>query len=100
MTTIERLLDLRKAVEKKSLFLLGPRQTGKSTLLKAVFPAAPYYNLLHTDVFFRLQQEPFRLRQEILALPMLDEPVIIDEIQKLPIILDEEIGRASCRERV
>jgi len=89
MNTIARLLDLRKAVEKKSLFLLGPRQTGKSTLLKDVFPAAPYYNLLHTDVFFRLQQEPFRLRQEILAMPRLDEPVIIDEIQKLPIILDE-----------
>ena len=44
------------------------RRTGKSTLLKVSFPDAPFFNLLHTDVYFRLQSDPSRLRQEIQAL--------------------------------
>ena len=83
------MLDIRTAAEKKSVLLLGPRQTGKSTLLRDLFPESPYYNLLFTDVFFRLQQEPARLRHEILALEDFTGPIIIDEIQKLPILLDE-----------
>ena len=86
---LTRRLDLASAVRQRSLLLLGPRQTGKSTLLRSLFPGAPYYNLLHTDVYFRLQGDPSRLRQEIRALPPSDQPIIIDEVQKLPILLDE-----------
>lgn len=86
---VHRIFDAKKAVSTKSIILLGPRQTGKSTLLRSSFPDAVYYNLLHTDVFFRLQREPFRLREEVSALKNTDQPIIIDEIQKLPVLLDE-----------
>ena len=56
MNAVKRMLDIRTAAEKEC-FLLGPRQTGKSTLLRDLFPESPYYNLFFTDVFFRLQQE-------------------------------------------
>ena len=86
---IVRRLDLKTASRQRSILLLGPRQTGKSTLLKKTFPEAPYFNLLHTDIFFRFQTNPARLRHEINALPANQDLVIIDEIQKLPILLDE-----------
>lgn len=87
--SIKRHLDLVSSLGQRSILLLGPRQTGKSTLLKTQFPNSPYFNLLHTDVFFRFQTNPARLRQEINALPPTEAPIIIDEIQKLPILLDE-----------
>jgi len=58
-------------------------------LLREAFPGAPYYNLLHSDVYFRFQGDPSRLRQEVRALPPSNLPIIIDEIQKLPVLLDE-----------
>ncbi len=74
---------------RKSHFFFGPRQTGKSTLLKSLFPRAPYYNLLHSDVFFKLHSRPAILREEVRALKDREQPVIIDEVQKLPGLLDE-----------
>ncbi|TVR33562.1 MAG: ATP-binding protein [Spirochaetaceae bacterium] len=74
----------------RSVFLFGPRQTGKTTLLKQQFPAARWYNLLETDVFFRLSARPRTIRDEIAAVGVdRQSPVIIDEIQKLPVLLDE-----------
>ena len=91
MKYFERILDLRSESQKKSLLLFGPRQTGKSFLLKKHFPESNYYNLLHSDEFIRLAQRPQRIREEISALPEERKvhPVIIDEIQKLPVLLDE-----------
>ncbi len=86
---ISRFLNLTKESETRSLFLLGPRQTGKTTLLKEKFRDSPFYNLLHGDVFLRLSQNPSRLREELAAYPEIKGPVIIDEIQKLPSLLDE-----------
>jgi predicted AAA+ superfamily ATPase len=83
----QRLVDL-SAINRKSLFLFGPRQTGKSSLLKALFPASRLINLLHVDQFLRYQQSPQLFREEILTLKN-DRPIIVDEIQKLPILLDE-----------
>ena len=84
---LERLLKLRE-VEEDSLFLWGSRQTGKSTLLKALFPKARLYDLLKTDVRMAFQLRPALLREEC---ELLDEGdlVIIDEAQKVPALLDE-----------
>jgi predicted AAA+ superfamily ATPase len=92
MTVFDRLLDPAVESRKKSFFLFGPRQTGKTFLLNRVFPRVPYYNLLLADVFFQLSQRPTRIREEVSALQSRGDqvqPVVIDEIQKLPLLLDE-----------
>lgn len=72
-----------------SCFLWGPRQTGKSTLLRSLFPDAPAYDLLSAREFRRLAADPGLLSEEATALPRGKHPIIIDEIQKLPALLDE-----------
>jgi len=72
----------------ESLFLWGARQTGKSSLLKALFPDALWFDLLKSDLFERLSKQPSQLREIVLASEQ-PGPVIIDEIQKIPILLDE-----------
>ncbi len=77
-----------KDLDKNSMFLWGARQTGKSTLLKMLYPDSLYFDLLMSDVFMRFLRNPEQFREVILATnPSL--PVIIDEIQKLPVLLDE-----------
>ncbi|MCA9797276.1 MAG: AAA family ATPase, partial [Candidatus Eremiobacteraeota bacterium] len=68
------------------MFLFGPRQTGKTTYLKARFPQARYVDLLDARVFRELAARPESLRQSLAPEQRL---VIIDEIQKLPELLDE-----------
>jgi predicted AAA+ superfamily ATPase len=74
-------------------FLWGARQTGKSTLLRELFPTAIRYDLLLADVYNQLVSHPSLMREELLArLPVQaqsDNPIIIDEIQKIPVLLDE-----------
>ena len=72
----------------ESLFLWGARQTGKSTLLKMLFPEAVYFDLLQSDVFERYQKSPTQFREVVLATPS-GATVIVDEIQKIPSLLDE-----------
>jgi len=72
----------------ESFFLWGARQTGKSTLLKKLFPRSLWFDLLQTDVFERFQRNPSQLREVIMATQP-SEPVVIDEIQKIPTLLDE-----------
>ena len=83
---IPRLLDLKILLRSKSLFLLGPRQTGKSFLIRETLRDAKVYNLLHSDVFRKLTHNPSIIRQEWTEK---DSIIAIDEIQKLPEILDE-----------
>ncbi|MBI1382179.1 MAG: AAA family ATPase [Planctomycetaceae bacterium] len=78
---------------RESCFLWGPRQTGKSTLLRTLFPTAPAYDLLDSAEFRRLSARPGILAEECAALgwrhghqPV---PIVIDEVQKLPELLDE-----------
>ena len=72
----------------ETFFLWGPRQTGKSTLLKAAYPDAIWIDLLKAEEFRRYLNNPEFLRQELP--PTGDVPfVVIDEIQKLPVLLDE-----------
>ncbi len=73
---------------KTTFFLLGPRATGKSTWLKQEFPNAHRIDLLKSSEYLRLKTDPSLLRAEVFALPA-DSWVIIDEIQKLTILLDE-----------
>lgn len=72
----------------ESLFLWGARQTGKSTLLKELFPDSLLFDLLQSDVFERLKRNPEQLREIVLANKP-QTPVIIDEIQRIPELLNE-----------
>lgn len=76
---------------KQSAFLWGARQTGKSTYLKEHFPHSIIINLLKSDVFLSMNRQPSLLRERVLALyaEALSYPVIIDEVQKIPLLLDE-----------
>jgi len=73
----------------ESCFLWGARQTGKSTLLAQLFPDSPKYDLLLSDTYRLLRTRPALLREELLARPPGKRPVVIDEIQKVPDLLDE-----------
>lgn len=72
----------------ESTFLWGARQTGKSTLLKSLFPKSLYFDLLLSEQFERLLRQPGLLRQ-IAEANDLPGPVIIDEIQRIPALLNE-----------
>lgn len=96
----DRILSLDVA-QRQSCFLWGPRQTGKSTLLRQKFPDAPYYDLLQAAEFRRLSANPGILREECEARAATaagaSAPVIIDEVQKLPELLDEVHSLISRR---
>ncbi|MCK5796179.1 MAG: ATP-binding protein [Deltaproteobacteria bacterium] len=70
----------------KSLFLFGPRQTGKTSLIQQTLPDARFLSLLDSELFLSLSQRPSTLRE--LVLPT-DKVVVIDELQRLPELLNE-----------
>jgi len=82
--TIPRLLN----VPNRSFFLFGPRGTGKSTWLQQVLPDALRLDLLDASLFLELSRDPHRL--EALAGSRPSETwLVLDEIQKIPALLDE-----------
>jgi predicted AAA+ superfamily ATPase len=83
---VQRILDLPALMEKKSHFLFGPRQTGKTSLIRHTLKGAKVYDLLDTSIYLALSQSPGRIGQELTAE---DRIVVIDEIQRLPILLNE-----------
>jgi predicted AAA+ superfamily ATPase len=83
---IARKIDIKKALEKKSIFLFGPRQTGKSWLIRHFFKDCRVYNLLDSETFLKLNRAPQRIREEYRKG---DKFIIIDEIQRLPMLLNE-----------
>ena len=85
-----RNLDL-PAPGTETFFLWGPRQAGKSTLLRQHYSKSRWIDLLKSDEFRRYNDHPERLRQEIEAegLPETGTQIVIDEIQKVPALLDE-----------
>lgn len=87
----QRKLNLPPA-GRESFFLWGPRQTGKTTLLRQRYPGALWIDLLKADEFRRYAVHPEYLRQEIDARGPAGIPgrqVVIDEVQKIPALLDE-----------
>ena len=75
----------------QSAFLWGARKTGKSTYLKDHFPQAKYFDFLQTDIAITYTRAPYLFREQILELTPteLSQPIILDEIQKVPMVLDE-----------
>ncbi len=90
MVKIVRMLRINLP-KGKSAFLWGPRKTGKTTYLKEAFPNSLMYDMLKTDLFLDFIKRPYLLREQIVASTpqQLKEPVIIDEVQKIPQMLDE-----------
>lgn len=79
-----RIVDLPKLLKKKSFFLFGPRGTGKTTLIRNTLPAATVIDLLEARAYRDFLKNP-----SIISELDLQQTVVIDEVQKLPEILDE-----------
>ena len=84
----ELALDLP---EGQSAFLWGPRKTGKSTLLAERFPNSARFDLLETRTFIDFTREPWLFTERVLALDAAQRtrPIVVDEVQKVPALLDE-----------
>lgn len=83
---VDRQLDIGRLLEKRSFFLLGPRQTGKTTLIQHVLPDIRFYDLLDSANYLALSRNPGRLAEEIGSSV---KRVVIDEIQRLPSLLND-----------
>lgn len=90
---IDRCLNPLQLLKKSSHFLLGPRAVGKSTLIKTSclkkspskkFPLVDYINLLDSKIYLRLKGNP-----SLLSSLISKKYVIIDEIQRIPELLNE-----------
>ncbi len=83
---IHRIINIDETLKKKSVLLLGPRRTGKSSLIKNEIQPKRVYNLLDSVTFRQLALRPSLIREQL-------EPgenlIVIDEIQKLPNLMDE-----------
>ncbi len=86
MKYIHRELNLTLDLKTKSVLLLGPRRTGKSKLIEQSLKPDFTYDLLQADTFRELSANPEKIRQRIHSKTKL---VVIDEIQKLPLLMDE-----------
>jgi uncharacterized protein len=81
-----RILNILDTIQKKSCFLFGPRSIGKTTLIKSKLPNALYFDLLDADVFYKLARHPKYIAESIQGS---NQIIVIDEIQKMPQILNE-----------
>lgn len=77
--------------QKQSFFLFGPRQTGKSTLLKTQLTAQDWVvDLLQSDVFLAYKKDPAQFRREAEAkIKGGIQAIFIDEVQRIPELLNE-----------
>ena len=82
----KRVFDIENQLD-EGMFLFGARQVGKSTLLQERFPDAVYYDLLIDNVRKSFRRNPDSFRQALMAKPA-GTLVIVDEIQKVPELLD------------
>lgn len=83
----KRIIDLPS---KQSFFLWGPRQTGKSSLLKNLSHLKLYIDLLNHEELIQYKRDPGLLGQQLSILkPKPHEWVVLDEVQKVPELMDE-----------
>lgn len=83
---VQRVIPIADEIGKASVLLLGPRRTGKSAFIRHQAPPHRVFDLLKSDVFLRLSRRPSLIRESLTAQ---DKLIVIDEIQKLPSLLDE-----------
>lgn len=85
---LKRIIDLPKH---RSFFLWGPRKVGKTSLIKSQFEGSFFIDLLKTDEEMRFRVNPSLLRELVMALPktQLKKTIVIDEVQKVPELLNE-----------
>ena len=90
-TYIPRCLDLARLLARRSVFLFGPRQTGKSTYVRRQLAGTVElsFSLLDQGLLTAVLADPTRIRQEIAARNLRDTVICIDEIQKCPALMDE-----------
>ena len=84
MEIYNRIIKLNEFKE-GSAFLLGPRQVGKSTVLRTSYPDSQIINLLKTEEYLALSNDPTRLR----GMAARGKLTIIDEVQRIPELLNE-----------
>ena len=87
---LNRLANIKTSELDRSVFVRGPRQTGKSSYFKqkAEVPGVTI-NLLDTKLRQQYEREPWLLRERILAMKPLPKVILIDEIQLIPELLNE-----------
>jgi len=87
---IERFLKI-ELVKGQSAFLWGARKTGKTTLLHRLFQRSAVFDFLQTDLYLDCLKRPSLFRELVLALSADEKrhPILIDEVQKVPAVLDE-----------
>ena len=90
-THVPRCLDLERLLARRSVFLFGPRQTGKSTYVRRQLAGTVElsFSLLDQGLLTDVLADPTRIRQEIAARDVRDTVICIDEIQKCPALMDE-----------
>ena len=85
---MKRQLNISKLIEKSSYFLFGPRGTGKSYLIRNTLMgqsnAIDYVDLLNSRMFIQLQNDPSQLENVAGS-----KTIVIDEVQRVPEILNE-----------
>lgn len=90
MQYIERVVDINKMLESRSLFLFGPRQTGKSSYIRnQLSEPVLSWTLLDNELYKDLSMRPSLLRNTIKAKGLDSGIVVLDEIQRLPDLLNE-----------
>lgn len=72
-----------------SFFLFGPRATGKSTWLKKQLQNSFRFDLLRSDVYFTLTSAPNAFRERVLVHDPQKTWIIVDEVQRIPMLLNE-----------
>ena len=89
MKLVPRILNIKKLLEKKSFFLFGPRSTGKSTLIRQSFTPRECFviDLLNGEIHLRLSSNPASIEEMIELHP--DKTIVIDEVQRIPALLNE-----------
>lgn len=98
----KRILDLESFLNRKSVFLFGPRQTGKSTWLKENYPQALYINLLSRRTYddYARRAEALESDLQLFQRQETSNIVIIDEVQKLPKLLDEVHNQIEANKKL